>query len=225
MSRFQNKYVRLLGLLVLVACTILLRVQSHLYTYIVLAVSSIIVLNIIFTVLSGLIYRGLLVTYCGYTFFVSVLGISNLLEVVNYLVDVVYIVLVLVVLTTYHNNRDLREVLTVYTPLVLLVSVILGLYVGLNYPLRYALLVLLDTFTVIIVISSEKNPITGFISSLLLFIILYTTPTIMLSTIVFILVLSMYVARVVLILYRRITSLRVLLLLDILLRPLLVSYL
>jgi hypothetical protein len=229
MFQFQSRYVILLVLLVLVVCTILVRFQSNLYMYIVLVVASIIVLNITLIVPSELKYRGLLITYCSYTLLsiqiTSILGISNLLGVFEYLVDVVYIVLVLLVLTLYHSNRDLCEVLTIYTPLFLLISVILGLYVGLKYPLRYALLVLLDTFTAIIVISSEKNPIIGFIISLLFFIILYITPIIILNTIMFIIVFSMYVARAILILYKRIINLRTLLLLDILLRPLLVSYL
>ena len=225
MFQFQSRYVILLVLLVLVVCTILVRFQSNLYMYIVLTVASIIVLNITLIVPSELKYRGLLITYCSYTLFISILGISNLLGVFEYLIDVVYIVLVLLVLTVYHSNRDLCEVLTKYTPLFLLISVILGLYMGLKYPLRYTLLVLLDTFTAIIVISSEKNPIIGFIISLLFFTILYITPITILNTIMFIIVFSMYVARAILILYKRIINLRTLLLLDILLRPLLVSYL
>ena len=225
MFQFQSKYVGLLALLVLATCTILLRIQSHLYTYIALAVVSISVLNTTLLLSSRLEYCGLLTTYCGYTLFMSVLSISRLLEVVDYLVDVIYIVLVLIVLTVYNNNINLREVLTVYTPPVLLSSVILGLYVGLQYPLRYTLLVLLDTFSAIIVISSERNFVIGLVNSLLLFIILYATHIVTLNNMVFTLLLSIYVVRVALMLYRRINSLRALVLLDILLRPLLVGYL
>ena len=225
MFQFQSKYVGLLVLLVLTTCTILLRIQSSTFTYTVLAVASILVLNIVLVTPSRLKYCGLLAIYCGYTLFVSVLGMSNLLEVVDYLIDAIYIVLVLIVLTVYNNNTNLREVLTVYTPPFLLISVILGLYMGLQYPLRYSLLVLLDTFSAIIVISSERNFVVGLVNSLLLFIILYATHIVTLNTMVFTLLFSMYVVRVVLVLYRRVIGLRALVLLDILLRPLLVGYL
>jgi hypothetical protein len=153
------------------------------------------------------------------------MGVLRLLGVTGYLLDLGYIVVMLLLLTMYYHNTGLHEILTAELPIILLVSVILGVYIGLSNPLRYAVTALVDAISLIIVSYSSENSMVFFATSLLLFTILYTMSTLTQSTMVFILMFSVYIVRAILILLRRISFFKAILILDILLRPILVAYL
>jgi len=225
MKQLKGGIASLLSLIVLVLCTIMARIQGDVVAYVVLMVISILVLNVVFILAGRIGYRGLIGIYSGYTLFISVLGALGLLGVADYLVDLAYVILLLLVLTVYHHYSSLREVLVAYIPVIILASVIAGISLGLQNPLRYAILALVDAFSAIIVLSSVKNHIMGFITCLLLFILLYSTPILTLDIIVFSVLLALYILRVLLVLYNKIHSLRLIVSLELLVRPLLVIYL
>lgn len=225
MSRFQSSYLGLVALIILASSTIPLRTLSGFLAYTVSAVASITILNLTLLLASGSEYRGLIVIYSGYVFFVSLMGVLRLLGVTGYLLDLGYIVVMLLLLTMYYHNTGLHEILTAELPVILLVSVILGVYIGLSNPLRYAVTALVDAISLIIVSYSSENSMVFFATSLLLFTILYTMSTLTQSTMVFILMFSVYIVRTILILLRRISFFKAILILDILLRPILVAYL
>jgi len=170
-------------------------------------------------------YRGLIVIYSGYVFLVSLMSTLGLLRVAGYLLDLGYIMFLLLLLTIYHYNTGLREILTAELPIILLISVILGVYVGLSNPLRYTVTALIDAFSLIIVSSSSENKVVFFATSLLLFTVIYATSMLIQSIVVFTLMLSVYIVRAILILLRKIRFFKSILILDILLRPIVVAYL
>jgi hypothetical protein len=188
-------------------------------------VASILVFNFVFLFPTGFKYGGLIGVFNGYALFAGLLGALGKLEVGDYIVDLVYVVVLLVVLTLYHYITTISNVLTALTPVVLLVSVITGIYLGLTDPLRYAVLVLLDTFSAIIVLTSVKNHAVGLVSSLLVFTLLYSTPFLALSAKVFTVLFTLYILKALLVIYNKMRELRLLVSVDLLLRPLLVTYL
>ena len=222
----QSEIASLLILLVLVVCILLVKIQGSTTVYIVLVGVSILVLNIVSIFRDRVESSNLIGIYTGYILFTSVLRLLGFLGVsADYLVDLTCVVLLLLILTVYHYNTGLREVFAVYIPVVVLVSVITGIYLGIADPLGYAILALVDTFSAIIVLSSTKNHVAGFLISLLLFTLLYSAPTLVLSTPVFSALLIVYILKTLLVLYNKKRSLRLTVSLDLLLRPLVVSYL
>jgi len=214
--------VSLIVLVILVVCTLLVKFQSELAAYVALIGVSILVLNAVFLFLNRVEYSGLIGIYSGYTLFTGFLGALNLLKVGDYLVDLAYVMLLLMVLTIYYYNISIQGVLTAFTPVVLLISVITGVHLGLIYPLRYTLLVLLDTFSVIITLTYVKNHAVGVVVSLLLFTLLYSTPFLALSTKVIVVLFTLYILKALLVIYNKIRGLRALVSIDLLLRPVLV---
>ncbi len=221
----SSEITSLIPLAALVACTLLVRFYSGLYAYVVLIVASILVFNFVFLLPTGFKYGGLIGVFSGYALFAGLLGALGKLEVGDYIVDLVYVVVLLVVLTLYHYNTTISNVLTALTPVVLLVSVITGIYLGLADPLRYAVLVLLDTFSAIIVLTSVKNHAVELVSSLLVFTLLYSTPFLALSAKVLTVLFTLYILKALLVIYNKMRELRLLVSVDLLLRPLLVTYL
>lgn len=218
----RSEIVSLIVLVILVVCTLLVKFQSELAAYVALIGVSILVLNAVFLFLNRVEYSGLIGIYSGYTLFTGFLGALNLLKVGDYLVDLAYVMLLLMVLTIYYYNISIQGVLTAFTPVVLLISVITGVHLGLIYPLRYTLLVLLDTFSVIITLTSVKNHAVGVVVSLLLFTLLYSTPFLALSTKVIVALFTLYILKALLVIYNKIRGLRALVSIDLLLRPVLV---
>lgn len=218
----RSEIVSLIVLVILVVCTLLVKFQSELAAYVALIGVSILVLNAVFLFLNRVEYSGLIGIYSGYTLFTGFLGALNLLKVGDYLVDLAYVMLLLMVLTIYYYNISIQGVLTAFTPVVLLISVITGVHLELIYPLRYTLLVLLDTFSVIITLTSVKNHAVGVVVSLLLFTLLYSTPFLALSTKVIVALFTLYILKALLVIYNKIRGLRALVSIDLLLRPVLV---
>jgi len=224
-SQFQSSYFGLLALIILASSVLSLRLQSDLLTYTISAIASIIVINSTLILASGLEYRGLLTVYSGYIFCISLIGALGLLEAAGHLLDLGYIVILLLLLTIYHYNTGLRELLTAELPIILIASVILGVYVGLHNPLRYSVTALIDAVSLIVVSSTGEDIVLFLAASLLVFTVLYAIPTLMQSTVVFTLMLTIYIVRAVLVLLKRMRVFKAVLILDILLRPVLVAYL
>jgi hypothetical protein len=176
-SQFQSSYFGLLALIILASSVLSLRLQSDLLTYTISAIASIIVINSTLILASGLEYRGLLTVYSGYIFCISLIGALGLLEAAGHLLDLGYIVILLLLLTIYHYNTGLRELLTAELPIILIASVILGVYVGLHNPLRYSVTALIDAVSLIVVSSTGEDIVLFLAASLLVFTVLYAMPT------------------------------------------------
>ena len=225
MWRLKGKIASLSFLAILVLFTMVARVRGDVVAYIALLVISILALNAVFILAGKMSHRDLMGIYIGYTIFMSVLSALGLLRVFDNLVDLIYIALLVSMLAIYHHNSSIREVLTAYMPVIILVSAIISVYLGLQNSLRYTILALIDTFSAIIVLSSLNNYVTGFTTCLLLFILLYFTPFLILDTTVFFVLLVAYVLKILLILYNKIRYLRLIVSLELLVRPVLVIYL
>ena len=224
----RSEIASLLVLVVLVACTLLVRLRGELYTHVVLLGVSIIVLNVVLLFPGRIECRGLLGVYSGYALFTSIINIVSALNFssrVNYAVDLAYVVLLLVVLTIYYYNTRLREVFVAYIPVVVLVSVITGVYLELESPLKYAVLALLDVSSIVIILSTVKNSTAGLVASLLVFPLLYTTPLATVDYTALSVLFAIYTLRTLLALRGKMRELRLVTSLDLLVRQVVVAYL
>ncbi len=224
----RSEIASLLVLVVLVACTLLVRLRGELYTHVVLLGVSTVVLNVVLLFPGRIECRGLLGVYSGYALFTSITGIVsalNFLSRANYAVDLAHVVLLLVVLTIYYYNSRLREVFVAYIPVVVLVSVITGVYLELESPLKYAVLALLDVSSIVIILSTVKNSIAGLAASLLVFPLLYTTSLATVDYTALSVLFALYTLRTLLALRGKMRELRLITSLDLLVRPVVVAYL
>jgi hypothetical protein len=137
--------------------------------------------------------------------------------------DVLLILFVIVMLALYNYSEVLRALLSPLTPIGVLVSTILGIYLGLDDPLRYILAYLIDLTSSSTIIYTKGGNYSSLIDSLLVFLTLYLNPVMGVGPYALIILLAFHVARNILAELKRYFLARVVSLLDVVLRPLVVA--
>ncbi|MEM4488135.1 MAG: hypothetical protein QXK88_04975 [Desulfurococcaceae archaeon] len=149
-------------------------------------------------------------------------GLEGLLE------DAVDALLIITLLFTYaycNYPRDLQGAIRLYIPFIVLVSTIIGIYLGVERPLRFSLLTLIDLLASIAVSLDSRAPL-RYASPLLFFFLLYTSPIVNVKAASLILFSLLHLTRNKLILsnsHKHINYANAVLSLDLLIKPIAVS--
>lgn len=95
-----------------------------------------------------------------------------------FVVDSMLCLLILILVSSYRYVDTLREVFARSIPFVILVSTMIGVYLGVDHPLRYLLLTIIDVFSSsMLYVAMRKEPVT-YIYSVLNAIVFFTSPII-----------------------------------------------
>lgn len=94
----------------------------------------------------------------------------------GFIVDLLLVLTILLTYTYYRYVDGVGAVFLEYIPFALIVSTIVGTYLGVENTLRYLLLTLIDSMTSVIIFSIRRDMTLGYVSSFLYFIILYLSP-------------------------------------------------
>lgn len=185
MSRYRSSLSKLMlcarnNLLTLVLAVLFLLFYLHktsLITPYMTAVVVFVFLNIVF------VFRRSIEHYFAIASYLLVVFIHTLLHavlagVLEYLVDAILILVILFTYLHYYYLVSVQEFFQSYIPFLLLVSTIVGVYLGVEYPLRYALLTLLDSIVSVAVSSTSRSVVYRYVFSALFFVLLYTSPVI-----------------------------------------------
>lgn len=168
------------------------------YSYIppyVMAIFSLLLINVLLLVRRTVeLYFGML------SFFVvvlvyAVLSVFSANTALNYLVDSSVVLSVLLTYAYYRYIVETHIVFKQYTPFVVLASTILGVHLGVSHPLRYSLLTALDAIASNVVSVSVENTASKYITSLLFFALLYSSPLVNINLFSLAVFASLHVAR------------------------------
>jgi hypothetical protein len=166
---------------------------------------------------------------------IAVLGgllfITTLLKVLSIIIspqvgdytDVLLIIFVITMLALYNYSEVLRALLSPLTPIGVLVSTILGIYLGLDDPLRYILAYLIDLTSSSTIIYTTGGNYSSLIDSLLAFLTLYLNPVMGVGPYALIIFQAFHVTRNILAELNKYSLARVVGFLDVVLRPLVVA--
>lgn len=104
--------------------------------------------------------------------------------------------LLIVILVASHRYLDiLREVFARSTPFVILISTMIGVYLGVDYPLRYLLLTIIDVFSSsMLYVAKRKEPDT-YICSVLNAIVYYASPIVSIDVSTLLVFILLHVSR------------------------------
>ncbi|MFN3268534.1 MAG: hypothetical protein ACK416_04675 [Zestosphaera sp.] len=185
MSRYRSSLSKLLSrarnnLLTLVLAALFLLFYLHktsLITPYMTAVVVFVFLNIVFVFRRSIEHYFAVASYLLVVFIYTLLH-AVLAGVLEYLVDAILILVILFTYLHYYYLVSVQEFFQSYIPFLLLVSTIVGVYLGVEYPLRYALLTLLDSIVSVAVSSTSKSVAYRYVFSASFFILLYTSPVI-----------------------------------------------
>lgn len=204
--------------------SLILRFQSDVATYISISVLSLIMLNISMAMRrTG--YWILIAVYSIYILGFTLLSLVSyntlFLSFSSFGIDMAFIIFVFIVLIlTQHLYSDsIRNVLSVLTPVTILIGVIFGIYIGLTNPLRYIALAILDAASSAIIISIEKRLFISLAKCLLIFIALYFHPIPGFNLIMLLPILFLHLVRNLALIFNKPFYAKTTLLLDIALRP------
>jgi hypothetical protein len=186
---------------------------------------SILVINAAFYLRGRVGVWSLIAVLGGLLFSTTLLKALSLLisPVVGDYTDVLLILFVIVMLALYNYGEVLRALLSPLTPIGVLVSTILGIYLGLDDPLRYILAYLIDLTSSSTIIYTKVGNYSSLIDSLLVFLTLYLNPVMGVGPLALIIFLAFHVARNILAGLNRYSLARMVGFLDVVLRPLVVA--
>ncbi|MEM4740111.1 MAG: hypothetical protein QXS63_03430 [Zestosphaera sp.] len=128
-----------------------------------------------------LVFRHLIEHYFTVASYLLIVFIYTLLHVIlasvlDYLVDAALILAILFTYAYYYYSTGVRDFFQLYIPFVILVSTIVGVYLGVDHPLRYVLLTLFDAIVSFVVSSTSKSVFYRYVFSMLFFTLLYYSP-------------------------------------------------
>lgn len=153
----------------------------------------------------------------------TILSYFSLLDTVGFVIELLLIFMFVIVFTYYRYIFETRVLFRDYTPFVLLISTIIGLYLGVDRVLRYLLITIQDTLNSNIVLVSKNKLFYRYSISFLLFLILYFSPIIRIDLLAIFIFSIMHITRNILLLNSpklRIDLAGHILGLDLLLKPL-----
>lgn len=237
MYRFQSSQPRVsetstlpthfLGYLVTVSViSIFIALRLSLIPELLVSILLVMIINLVLALRRHLELYGLVAMFGGISLlFVAVRGIR--LYELEFLVDPLLGLSIVVLIASYKYIEILRDVLTTMTPFVILVSTLIGTYLGIDHPIRYLLLTIIDVLISSIIYTVRRKGYGMYVYSALNAIMLYTSPLLGYTRILAIgLFIVLHLARNIFMFRedqkRRYSGL--ILDLDLLLKPLLVMY-
>ncbi|MCI4462380.1 MAG: hypothetical protein JHC12_05455 [Thermogladius sp.] len=222
MSRYLSRGLVLLSLLVV--GSLASRIESTAGAVACLTLS-ILVINVAFYLRGRVGSWSLIAVLGGLLFSTTLLKVLSIIispQVGDY-TDVLLILFVIVMLALYNYSEVLRALLSPLTPIGVLVSTILGIYLGLDDPLRYVLAYLIDLTSSSTIIYTTGGNYSSLVDALLVFLTLYINPVMGVGLYALIILLAFHVARNILAELNRYSLARMVGFLDVILRPLVVA--
>lgn len=145
----------------------------------------------------------------------------------EFIVESLLVFLILIVISNYRYINTLRDIFVSQIPLVLLVSVIIGIYLGVDQPLRYSLLTIIDMISSSAILLTKAST-QRYIYSLLLAVLYYNSPVVSIQLTTLLVFLLVHVVRNTISFNNRFRSKKVMglmLSIDILIKPFAVRFL
>jgi hypothetical protein len=174
--------------------------NAGLFTYCVLAVSSIILrlhgsvttLVYVFVLSLAVLNTSIAMRYAGYWALASVYSIytfsftlltlvlndpmlSPFSSLITGMAFMVFVFIVMVIAQQFYSD-SVYSLFSSLTPVAVLASIVLGIYIGLPNPLLFVAPAIVDAISSAIIISSEKKCLTGLAVCFLAFITVYAQP-------------------------------------------------
>lgn len=171
---------RSLGLIVLglgTASSALLRVYSD--GFLVLTVSSLLLalcINILMVYRRAVDYYLVAISFSIAPLLYSITKFAGIADLYLDLVDLVLAAVLLVLVGYYWFTADMSSLFKAHTPIAVLVSTLVGIYLGLKHPVRLALLTMADALASLVSSSGERSRAESATIAGLFFIFLYSSP-------------------------------------------------
>ncbi len=228
MSRYQSRLLEgdLVFLLLLAFSSILFKFKMGLVAVILGFTVSIVVLNTVYLFFRNINLRGLLVVYSimllSSSMFYLLIEYYSLLGLEVGLV-VVYILVFLVITSHLHVEIPQYGFTTPLIPVGIFASIVLGVFLGVKYTVLLVTTGLIDAFSSIPVFKLKKSTLYKLTCSLLVFTIIYSQPILELNLSTIIFLLGLHIARDLLIIVGNKHYTGLLVVVDVLLRPVVVT--
>ncbi|MEM2234980.1 MAG: hypothetical protein QW224_04515 [Desulfurococcaceae archaeon] len=139
------------------------------------AITVFLLFNIIIVLRQSIVYFFTTASYLLIVFIYILLHFIPI-GILEYVVDALLILTMLFTYAYYYYVRELKEVLQPCIPFIVLVSTITGIYLGVEHPLRYVLLTLIDSLASTTLLSISRSTVYRYTLSALFFTILYSSP-------------------------------------------------
>ncbi|MEM4717498.1 MAG: hypothetical protein QXE81_01905 [Desulfurococcaceae archaeon] len=95
----------------------------------------------------------------------------------EFIIDSLLVFLILIAISNYRYTSTLQDILIPSLPLIMLVSVIIGIYLGIYQPLRYLLLTIIDMISSSVIFLTKASA-RQYVYALLLAVFYYNSPII-----------------------------------------------